>query len=67
MLITKVIEETKYFNANQKVKVVEVSGNLGIKVNGRYRGRFRPVTVWMKKTSLKWPLMEVPDPVKANV
>jgi len=40
--------KTKFFNKGQKVFVLIKTGNLAIKVRGRFRGKYKRINAWFK-------------------
>jgi len=51
--IIKLKNETKHFRKNQKVWLVQETGDDSVKVVGRYKGRHRYVTTWIKKVNIE--------------
>ena len=64
VMMCKLPFETRLFNKNQKVWVVQRSGSLAYKVCGRHRGRGKYITAWVSWTSCyyqkpEWKKIEV--------
>ncbi len=53
VLIAKIKEDTKHFNANQKVFIVSTTGSNRSLVKGKFRGKGRYVKTWINKDNLE--------------
>jgi len=55
--VAKMTHQTRHFNSNQNVWLQYMSGALAAKVVGKYRGRGRYVSAW-----IKWDIPSKPPP-----
>tara|TARA_R100001230_G_C5545887_1_gene75063 strand:+ start:115 stop:399 length:285 start_codon:yes stop_codon:yes gene_type:complete len=56
--VAKMTHRTNHFNANQKVWLQMMTGDFAAKVVGRYRGKGRYVSAWIKWGTPKKPFPE---------